>query len=123
MAADYMPIYDLIRDVPKGSVASYGMIASLVAGVGPRQVARAMRHTPDSVKLPWQRILQSSGMIADHSGAQRQRSLLKKEGVQFRKNGAVDWAQCRWAGPSGAWIARTGADPMDVMETVAGWGP
>ena len=119
MASDYAPIYSLIRDVPKGSVASYGMIASLVAGVGPRQVARAMRMAPKG--LPWFRIITSSGDMADHAGAEEQRRRLKKEGVAFKKNGAVDWAQCRWQGPSPAWIAKSGADPLEIMEAVAGW--
>lgn len=121
MGADYAPIYDLICDVPEGAVASYGMIASLVPGAGPRQVARALRHVPAGMVLPWHRILTASGAPADHSGAERQRRLLKKEGVAFKKNGAVDWAQCRWKGPSSAWLAKTGADPLEVMETVAVW--
>ena len=119
MAADYAPIYALIRDVPAGAVASYGMIASLVPGVGPRQVARAMRSAPKG--LPWYRIITASGAPADHSGAEEQRRRLKKEGVVFKKTGAVDWAQCRWKGPSPAWMAKTGADPLEVMEIVAGW--
>ncbi len=119
MPADYKPIYDLIRDVPKGAVASYGMIASLVPGTGPRQVARAMRTAPRG--LPWFRIITASGAMADHSGAEEQRRRLRKEGVMFKKNGAVDWAQCRWKGPSPAWLVKTGADPLAVMEIVAGW--
>ncbi len=112
-------IYDLIDDVPKGQVASYGMIASLLPGVGPRQVARAMRAAPKG--SPWHRIITASGAMADHSGAERQRSLLKKEGVTLKKNGAVDWPAHRWRGPSPAWIVKTGADPETVMEIVAGW--
>ncbi|MEO1250739.1 MAG: MGMT family protein [Pseudomonadota bacterium] len=119
MPMDPKPIHDLIFDVPAGAAASYGMIASLVPGVGPRQVARALRAAPKG--LPWYRIVTSSGAPADHSGAEKQKRLLKKEGVQFRKNGAVDWAQCRWAGPSPAWLAKTGRDPLEIMEIVAGW--
>lgn len=120
MAVDYEPIYALIRDVPKGEAASYGMIASLIPGVGPRQVARAMRTAPKG--LAWQRIITASGAMADHAGAERQRALLKKEGVAFRKNGAVDWAQCRWRGPSPQWIEQNGRDVEGVMEIIAGWG-
>jgi methylated-DNA-protein-cysteine methyltransferase-like protein len=122
MPVDYAPIHDLIRDVPAGAAASYGMIASLVPGAGPRQVARALREAPRGLQLPWHRIVTASGAPADHSGAAEQRRRLKKEGVAFRKNGAVDWSQSRWQGPSAAWIAKTGADPLDVMEIVAGWG-
>ena len=120
MAFDPAPIHALIADIPKGEVASYGMIASLSPGVGARMVARALRSAPKG--LPWFRIVTASGAMADHSGAEEQRRRLKREGVPFRKNGAVDWAQCRWNGPSPGWIAGHGADIEAVMEIVAGWG-
>ena len=120
MPVDYAPIYAAIREVPKGEVASYGMIASLVPGAGPRQVARAMRSAPADIK--WYRIITASGAMADHSGAEEQRRRLKKEGVTFNKNGAVDWSKHRWRGPSQKWIDKSGADIHDVMEIIAGWG-
>ncbi len=120
MATDPKAIHALIREVRKGEAASYGMIASLLPGVGPRMVARAMRSAPKDLK--WYRIITASGAMADHSGAEEQRRLLKKEGVAFRKTGAVDWAQCRWKGPSQKWIEKSGADIESVMEIVAGWG-
>lgn len=120
MATDYGAIHDLIREVRKGEVASYGMIASLIPGVGPRQVARAMWTAPKG--LAWYRILTASGAPADHSGAVKQRELLRKEGVVFKKNGAVDWTQCRWKGPSQKWLDRNGREIEEVMEIIAGWG-
>ncbi len=122
MTIDYSLVYALIREVPKGEVASYGMIASLLPGVGPRQVARALSHLPRGVKTPWQRIIQSSGSVAERVGAERQRTLLRKDGVAFRKNGAVDWKAHRWQGPSQQWIIENDFDPNDVMELIAGWG-
>jgi methylated-DNA-protein-cysteine methyltransferase-like protein len=120
VATDDKAIHALIREVPKGEVASYGMIASLIPGVGPRQVARAMRSAPESLK--WYRILTASGAPADHSGAEEQRRRLKAEGVAFKRNGAVDWTAHRWKGPSQKWIEKSGRDIHDVMEVVAGWG-
>lgn len=119
MTVDNSIIHTLIREVPKGEAASYSMIASLLPGVGPRQVARAMGSAPKD--LPWHRVITASGAMADHSGAARQRALLKKEGVAFKKNGAVDWSQCRWRGPSQDWIEKSGLDIDDVMEIIAGW--
>ena len=120
MSTDYDAIHLLIREVPKGEVASYGMIASLLPGAGPRQVARAMRSAPKG--LAWYRILTSSGAPANHSGAAKQRRLLKEEGVAFKKNGAVDWAQCRWRGPTQKWVDKNGREIEEVMEIIAGWG-
>ena len=74
MTTDYGAIHDLIREVPKGEAASYGMIASLLPGVGPRMVARAMRSAPKDLK--WYRIVTASGAPADHSGAEEQRRRL-----------------------------------------------
>ena len=119
MTTDYVAVHDLIREVPKGEVASYGMIASLLPGVGPRMVARAMRSAPKG--LAWYRIVTASGAPADHSGAAEQRRLLKAEGVAFRKNGAVDWSTCRWRGPTQAWIENSGLSVEDAMEIIAGW--
>ncbi|MAW79939.1 MAG: cysteine methyltransferase [Parvularcula sp.] len=119
MATDYDAIHDLIREVPKGEAASYGMIASLLPGVGPRQVARAMRSAPKDLK--WYRIVTASGAPADHSGAEEQRRRLKKEGVAFKKNGAVDWTQCRWKGPSQKWVDKSGRQIEEVTEVIAGW--
>lgn len=120
MTTDYKAIHALIREVRKGEAASYGMIASLIPGVGPRQVARAMWTAPKG--LAWYRIVTASGAPADHSGAAEQRRLLKAEGVAFKKNGAVDWSSCRWKGPSQKWIDKSGLEIEAVMEIIAGWG-
>lgn len=119
MTTDVAAIHALIREVQKGEVASYGMIASLIPGIGPRRVAHALRSAPDDIK--WYRIITSSGAMADHSGAEEQRRLLKKEGVAFRKSGAVDWKAHLWRGPSQKWIDKSGRDIHDVMEIIAGW--
>lgn len=120
MTTDPAAIHALIFEVPKGEAASYGMIASLLPGVGPRMVARALRSAPKG--LPWYRIVTASGAPADHSGAEEQRRRLRKEGVALKKNGAVDWATCRWRGPSQQWIEKSGRDPHEVLEIIASWG-
>jgi len=107
--------------VPKRQVASYGMIASLLPGVTARMVGRALSHMPRGEKAPWHRIVNANGAIASRAGASRQRARLEVEGVGFRKTGNVDIGKHRWRGPSPAWIAKTGADPVVVMEIVAGW--
>lgn len=119
MTADPAAFHALIFEVPKGEAASYGMIASLIPGAGPRQTARALHSAPKG--LPWYRIVTASGQPADHAGAEEQRRRLKKEGVVLKKNGAVDWSQSRWKGPSQAWILNSGRDYEDIMEIIAGW--
>lgn len=123
MAIDNAAIYALVDEVPKGEVASYGMIASLIPGVGPRQVGRALSEMPNDVNSPWHRVVQSSGAIAPRPGGSpsHQRDMLKAEGVAFRKSGCVDWKAHRWRGPSQKWIAENNLDPHDVMQIIAEW--
>ena len=121
MASDPGQVYRLVAEVPKGEVASYGMIASLLPGVTARMVGRALSHLDGAADTPWHRIVNASGAIAVRSGAAEQRARLLEEGVPFRKNVHVDLKRCAWRGPSGRWIAKSGMDPVDVMETIAGW--
>ena len=121
MPTDYAPIYALVREVPKGQVASYGMIASLLPGVTSRMVGRALGRMPKSVRAPWHRIVNAGGAIADRPGAEEQRRRLKAEKIAFRKSGKVEWVTHRWEGPSGRWAAKSQLDPITIMETIAGW--
>ncbi|WP_286829958.1 MULTISPECIES: MGMT family protein [Kordiimonas] len=119
--ASFPAVYDLVREIPKGQVASYGMVASLLPGVTPRIVGFAMAATPTGQGIPWQRVINSAGKISDRDGAMRQRKRLADEGITFKKNGAVDWAAHRWQGPSEAWLEAAGVDFMDFLTIQAGW--
>ena len=68
-AARLARIYDTIRDIPKGKVASYGQIAE-IAGIprGARHVGWALRQLPAGHDVPWYRVITSSGRIAFESG-------------------------------------------------------
>lgn len=121
MNFDVDAVYELIEEVPVGSVASYGMIASLLPGISSRMAGRALSVLGDSAATPWHRIINASGFIAERPGSGRQRKLLHEEGVRFKLNGAIDWGVYAWEGPSPIWIAKGGADPDEVMQIVAGW--
>jgi methylated-DNA-protein-cysteine methyltransferase-like protein len=107
-------IWDTIRDIRKGNVASYGQIAE-IAGIprGARQVGYALRHLPDDHNVPWYRVLQVSGKIAfdkDSRGHKEQSKRLMMEDVAVIA-GRVDMHKYRWQPdldellwkPSAAW--------------------
>lgn len=113
-AARLARIYDTIRDIPKGKVASYGQIAE-IAGIprGARQVGWALRQLPAGHDVPWYRVITSSGRIAFESGTpqfKEQRKLLMKDNVPVI-GGRVDMRKYRWQPdldellwkPSAAW--------------------
>jgi methylated-DNA-protein-cysteine methyltransferase-like protein len=93
-------IWRVIAAIPPGRVASYGQIAAL-AGLprGARQVARALRHAPAELDLPWHRVLAVNGRIAipaSSSGHRTQIRRLRAEGVVVNA-GRVNMRAYRWA--------------------------
>lgn len=107
-------IWATVRDIPEGSVASYGQVAE-IAGVprGARQVGYALRRVPDGLDVPWHRVVRSSGELAFERGSRafrKQSGLLATENVPVL-NGRVDMKKYRWSPdldellwkPSDAW--------------------
>lgn len=91
-------VYQLVANVPVGKVASYGQIASLAGH--PRHarfVGRLMARLPADTRLPWWRILRSTGELAlTGADADRQKSRLEKEGVSV-VGGRVSLRRCGWS--------------------------
>jgi methylated-DNA-protein-cysteine methyltransferase-like protein len=92
-------IWDTIRDIPRGQVASYGQIAE-IAGIprGARQVGYALKHAPENEVIPWHRVVTASGKLAFAPGSQpfrEQSRLLFRERVPV-SSGRVDMGRYRW---------------------------
>ena len=94
MDSFFQQVYELVAQVPPGTVITYGQIARLLGRPrGARQVGWAMRRCPP--KLPWQRVIKADGTLpGDTSGVWR--DLLAAEGVTFLPDGRVDLAAHAW---------------------------
>ncbi|MCR4404364.1 MAG: MGMT family protein [Candidatus Acetothermia bacterium] len=97
----YEQIYQVVRQIPFGRVATYGQIARLA---GPPCDARivgwalgSLRYNPIDRPVPWQRVINAQGKV---STGYRQQELLEQEGVVFDCHGQTDLARFGWAGPS-----------------------
>jgi methylated-DNA-protein-cysteine methyltransferase-like protein len=93
-------IYDVVRRIPRGRVATYGQVARL-AGLGghARQVGYALHALGPETRVPWQRVVNAQGRVSPRSvpGFERiQRALLEREGVDFGSDGRVDLDRYRW---------------------------
>ena len=87
MSGAFEQIWDLARQVPPGTVVTYGPLARLCGNPRwARVVGYAMAACPEDV--PWQRVVSRDG--ACHSDRQRER--LRAEGVPFTPAGKVDMA-------------------------------
>ena len=101
-------IYDVVKQIPKGQVATYGQIAALA---GNRRWARvvgyALHVNPDEAHIPCYRVVTKDGNVSAafaFGGANRQVELLKAEGVEF-SDGHVVMKKYQWDTP---WV-QTGA--------------
>jgi methylated-DNA-protein-cysteine methyltransferase related protein len=105
-------IYQVVEQVPRGQVSTYGDIALIVGGgCDARIVGLAMGDLgPRAAKVPWQRIINRSGGISTQG--YNQRELLVAEGVEFDEKGKVYLDRFRWAGPSQEWATKHGFTPL-----------
>lgn len=110
-------IYRVVRQVPRGQVATYGQIALIIGAPTPRIVGFAMSALSDGSKVPWQRVINSQGQVSarkDGGADWQQRRRLEAEGVRFDAKGRVDFASVAWRGPKLQWLARNGFDIEEI---------
>jgi len=93
-------VWEIVACIPKGKVASYGQIATMLGNPGAaRTVGWAMSSIPKDLKLPWHRVINSRGEISfrcrEH-GMNIQRQLLESEGVEFNVDGKIDMNKFQW---------------------------
>lgn len=95
-------IYEVVKQIPKGRVATYGQIA-LYSG-NPRWsqiVGFALHSNPDQENIPCHRVVNRFGETAKafkFGGEDKQRELLISEGIIFDSDGRVNLEKCLWNG-------------------------
>jgi len=97
-SASYTRILAAVRRIPRGRVATYGLVARVAGYPGqPRLAGYALRHADADV--PWHRVLNARGEIsarADPDAIPVQRARLEAEGIAFNGDGRVDLARYLW---------------------------
>jgi len=92
-------VWDVVKQIPKGRVATYGDIARLVGLIGQaRFVGRALNRLPQETKIPWHRVINAQGKISFPSASsayRHQKRLLEKEGITLER-GKIDLNKYRW---------------------------
>ena len=93
MSGLFESVYEAVKRIPCGFVASYGQIAK-AAGCprAARQVGWALHVNPEPGVIPCHRVVNKEGRVAPafaFGGECVQRALLEKEGVKFGADGYV----------------------------------
>lgn len=95
----YEKIYDVVRQIPRGCVATYGQVATLA---GNRRWARvvgyALHVNPNPDEIPCYRVVNREGKLSDafaFGGVNQQKILLEAEGIEVVDN-HVDLELYQW---------------------------
>jgi methylated-DNA-protein-cysteine methyltransferase related protein len=97
----FADVFDVVRQIPKGKVTSYGAVAAyLGTKLSARMVGWAMNaaHTAKP-KVPAQRVVNRNGMLTGkHHFATptAMEELLKKDGVAVKNDTVVDFKKRFW---------------------------
>lgn len=94
-------IYEAVKKIPKGHVATYGTIAALAGDPKmARAVGNALHKNPDPDHIPCFRVVNAKGQLAGEfafGGEGAQAALLEADGIEVT-NGIVDLSRFGWTG-------------------------
>ncbi len=100
MANSFEKIYEVVKGIPRGTVASYGQVAMLAGNPRwARVVGYALHANPDPDTIPCYRVVAKDGRTSPafaFGGGDMQRSLLEADGVGFTEDGRVDMERYQW---------------------------
>ena len=92
-------IYEAVKKIPKGKVATYGQIAELAGDKRmARAVGNALHKNPDPDNIPCFRVVNARGELAGEfafGGAGEQAKLLEADGIEVA-DGRVDLEKYQW---------------------------
>ena len=87
-------IYEVVKNIPKGKVATYGRVALLAGNPRwARVVGYALHTNPAPGIIPCHRVVNREGRVAPgfaFGGEGVQRQLLEAEGIVFESDGRID---------------------------------
>ena len=86
----YEKIYEVVKQIPKGSVATYGQVAALAGNKRwARVVGYALHVNPDPERIPCYRVVNREGRLSEafaFGGVNQQKILLEADGIEVVDN-------------------------------------
>lgn len=97
-------VFAVVRQIPPGTVATYGQVARLIGSPrSARYVGYALRANPEpgssDIDIPCHRVVFKDGRLCEgyaFGGPDVQRKMLEDEGVTFADNDHIDLDACLW---------------------------
>lgn len=95
-------VYEIVKQIPKGKVTTYGQIAQMLGNPHLSQVVGYALHVnPEPGVIPCHRVVNRFGSVCKgfaFGGGEIQRQMLEKEGIEFMPNGNIDLKKFIWLG-------------------------
>lgn len=95
-------IYEVVKQIPKGKVATYGQVAQMAGNKHwARVVGYALHVNPDPEHIPCYRVVTKNGETSKafaFGGEDQQRKLLEADGIEF-EHGHVIMKKYQWQIP------------------------
>ncbi len=92
-------IFTIVKEVPKGYIATYGQVANLAGLPGyARVVGQTLSKLPSDTQLPWHRVISATGKISvleDSESFLEQKKRLLNEGITFTKT-RINLKEYQW---------------------------
>lgn len=93
-------IYEVVKQIPKGNVATYGQVAALAGNCRwARVVGYALHANPSPDEIPCYRVVNREGRLSEafvFGGRNRQQELLEQDGIEV-VDGKVDLKKVQWS--------------------------
>lgn len=93
-------IYEVVSRIPKGKVATYGLVARMAGNPRwSRVVGYALHNNPAPGVIPCHRVVNREGKVAESfafGGSDIQRKMLEDEGIVFEVDGHIDLEKYLW---------------------------
>lgn len=90
-------VHELVRQIPKGRLMTYGQIAALCGSPYAARVVGGVAHWGDP-DLPWQRVVKKDGSLAEGypGGIEGHRQVLEGEGISVSADLKVNIKELIW---------------------------
>lgn len=96
----FKKIYEVVGRIPKGKVATYGIVARMAGNPRwSRVVGYALHNNPAPGVIPCHRVVNREGKVAEgfaFGGSDIQRKMIEDEGIVFEADGHIDLEKYLW---------------------------
>ena len=89
-------VWEKLKEIPKGKVTTYKLLANAVNSKAIRTVATAVGKNPYAPKVPCHRVVLSNGKLGNYThpnGIKRKIELLENENIKIENNKVLNFKE------------------------------